>query len=96
MGFVQIIKMKSSKFDELEAAHEEWLKETEGQPTVSRELVCENRDRPGEYWIVVEFPSYEDSLRNNDLPATNRISERMAELCDGEPEFFNLNLIRQD
>jgi hypothetical protein len=96
MGFVQIIKMTSSKFDELEAAHEVWLKETEGQRMVSRELICENRDKPGEYWIVVEFPSYEDAMRNNDLPATGRISERMAELCDGEPEFVNLNLVRQD
>jgi hypothetical protein len=96
MGFVQIIKMKSSRFDELEAAHEEWLKDTEGQRTVSRELVCENRDERGEYWIVVEFPSYEDAMRNNDLPATSRISERMAELCDGEPEFVNLNVVRQD
>ena len=96
MGFAQIIKMKSSKFDELEAADEKWLKETEGQRTVSRQLICENRDERGEYWIVVEFPSYEDAMRNNDLPATSRISERMAELCDGEPEFVNLNVVRQD
>ena len=96
MGFVQIIKLTTSKFDELEAAHEEWLKESDGQRTVSRELVCENRDNRGEYWILVEFPSYEDAMRNNDLPATSRISERMAALCDGRPEFVNLNVIRQD
>jgi hypothetical protein len=96
MGFVQIIKATSSKFDELEAAHEEWLKDTEGQRTVTRELVCENSDKPGEYWIVVEFPSHEAAMRNNELPATSRIAQRMAELCDGEPEFLNLNLLRQD
>jgi hypothetical protein len=96
MGFVQVIKMKTTKFDEVEAAHEAWLKETDGQRTVSRELVCENRDSSGEYWIIVEFPSYEDAMRNNDLPATARISEKMMALCDGLPEFVNLNLIRQD
>jgi hypothetical protein len=96
MGFVQIMKMTSSKFDELEAAHEAWLKETEGQRTVTRELVCANRDKPGEYWIVVEFPSYDDAMKNNDLPATARISEKMQALCDGPPEFLNLDLIRQD
>jgi len=96
MGFVQIVKMTSSKFEELEAAHEEWLKETDGHRTVTRELICENREKNGEYWIVVEFPSYEDAMRNNDLPATARISERMMALCDSPPEFLNLNLIRQD
>ena len=96
MGFVQIIKMTTSKFDDLEAAHKEWLKETEGQRTVTRELICENRERSGEYWIIVEFPSYEEAMRNNDLPATARISEQMMALCDGQPEFVNLNLLRQD
>ena len=96
MSFVQIIKMSTSKFDEVEAAHEDWLKETEGQRTVSRELVCQNRDKSGEYWIIVEFPSYEDATRNNDLPATARIAERMMALSDGQPEFMNLDVIRQD
>jgi hypothetical protein len=96
MGFVQIMKMTSSKFDELEAAHEDWLKETEGQRTVTRELVCANRDKPGEYWIVVEFPSYDDAMKNNELPATARIAEKMLSLCDGPPEFLNLDLVRQD
>jgi hypothetical protein len=96
MGFVQIIKMKTSKFAEMEAAHEAWLKETEGQRTVTQELVCENKDTSGEYWIIVQFASYEDAMRNNDLPATARIAEQMMSLCDGPPEFLNLNLIRQD
>jgi len=92
MGFVQIIKMSTTRFDEMEAAHKEWLRATEGQRTVSREVMCENRDKPGEFWIVVEFPSHEDAMRNNDLPATARISQQMAEICDGEPEFFNLDV----
>jgi hypothetical protein len=96
MGFVQIIKATTSKMAEMEAAHEEWLKATEGQRTVTRELICENRDKPGEYWIIVEFPSYEDAMKNNDLPATQTIAEKMTALVDGPPEFINLDVTRQD
>ena len=96
MGFVQIIKATTSKMAEMEAAHEEWLTATDGQRTVSREMICENRDKPGEYWMIVEFPSYEDAMTNNDLPATQVIAEKMASLVDGPPEFVNLDLVRQD
>ncbi len=96
MGFVQVIKVSTAKFADLEAAHLEWLEATEGQRTVTRDTICENRDKPGEYFVIVEFPSYEDAMRNNDLPATARIAQKMAELSDGEPEFYNLDVRRRD
>jgi len=96
MQFVQVMKVTTSRFSEMEAAHEEWLKATEGQRTVSREVISENRDKPGEYWIIVEFPSYEDAMRNNELPATAQIAEKMAALCDTPTEFLNLNVLRVD
>lgn len=96
MKFVQVMKVKTSRFPEVEAAHEEWLKATEGHRTVTREVVCENRDKPGEYWIVVEFPTYEDAMRNNDLPATAQIAQKMAALCDAPTEFLNLDVLRVD
>ena len=96
MGFVQIIKLTTDRLDDLEAAHDDWLAATEGQRTVTREMVCENRDRPGEYWMIVEFPDHEAAMKNNDLPATNEISGRLAALATGAPEFVNLDLIRTD
>ena len=96
MQFVQVMKVTTSRFSEMEAAHEDWLKATEGQRTVTREVISENRDQPGEYWIIVEFPSYEDAMRNNELPATAQIAEKMAALCDAPTEFLNLNVLRID
>ena len=64
--------------------------------TASRIEVCENRDKPGEYRVIVEFPSYEDAMRNNDLPATARIAEQMASLADGPLDFVNLDVRRID
>jgi quinol monooxygenase YgiN len=96
MEFVQIMKLSTAGFDELEAAHQEWMRATEGERTVVRETVCENRDRPGEYWLIVEFPSFEAAMRNNELPATARIAEQLSALSDGEPEFVNLDVRRRD
>jgi hypothetical protein len=96
MGFVQVIKLQTSRFAEVEAAHEEWLAATAGQRTTTRETICENRDKAGEYWVLVEFPSFEDAMRNNDLPATAAIAEKLGALCDGPPEFVNLDVIRTD
>lgn len=96
MGFVQIIELKTSRFDELEALHEQWLADTEGARTVLSERVCEDRDNPGTYLLIVEFPSYEAAMANNDLPATSRIAEGMSSLAEEPPQFRNLDLIRSD
>jgi len=95
MGFVQIIKLTTTRLDEVEAAHERWLAETEGQRTVLRELVCRDREHPEDLYVIVEFPSYAEAMRNNDLAATARIAERLQELGD-DMRFFNLDLIRAD
>lgn len=96
MQFAQVIKIRTSRFDEVEAAHEQWLRATAGTRTATRELVCENRDVPGEYWVIVEFPSWDDALRNNDLPATAEISQAIGALAEGPVEFVNLDVRRVD
>ena len=96
MTVAQMIKVKTSKYDELDQAHDAWKKATEGERTVTRELICENRDAPGEYWIIVEFPSVEAARQNNELPATGRIALEMAKLAEGEPEYVNLDVRRME
>jgi quinol monooxygenase YgiN len=96
MGYVQIIEFKTSRFDEVEALHEKWLAETAGERTTLSEHICRDRDQPDTYVLIVEFPSYEDAMKNNDLPATARIAEGMAALADAPLTFRNLDVIRVD
>lgn len=96
MGFMQIIEVQTSDFDALERAHEEWLAATEGERTVEQVWVCRDRDQPDTYLVIVEFPSYEAALRNNDLPATDKIARAMAELSGAPMTFRNLDTIRRD
>jgi hypothetical protein len=96
MGFVQIMELTTTRFDELEALHDKWRQATEGKRTVTHELVCRDRDNPNTYMIVIQFPSYEDAMRNNDLPETNEIAANIAKLADGPITFRNLDLVRED
>lgn len=96
MRFIQILEFKTSKFDEFERLHEQWLAETEGKRTVVSERICRDRDQPDIYVVIVEFASHEDALMNNDLTATATIAAEMATLADQPPTFRNLDLIRLD
>ena len=92
--FVQIIEYQSSKFDEMQKLSDEWRAATEGKRSVGRVTVCADRDRPGTYLTIAEFPSYEDAMKNKDLPETGEFAGRMQALADGPPSFRNLDVER--
>jgi quinol monooxygenase YgiN len=92
MGYVQIIEIKTSKYDEIRKLEEEWQAATEGRRTATRSVVTEDRDQPGTYVIFVEFPSYEAAQANNDLPETAHFSEQVAKLGEGLT-FRNLDVV---
>ena len=62
--------------------------------TATRGVQAQDRDRPNTYVQIVEFPSYEEAMRNSELPETGEIAGRLAELCDGPPTFRNLDVTR--
>ena len=96
MGFIQVMEITTSDFDELERLHEQWLADTEGKRTVRRETVCRDRERPDTYVMVVEFDSYESAMENNELPETAKIAEGITGLATQPPVFRNLDVIRTD
>jgi len=94
--FMQVIEYRTTREKELESLFDEWLSATEGKRTTMTETHAKDRDDPRHYVDIVEFPSYERAMTNNDLPETNRYAERMRALCDGEPRFINLDVIRTE
>jgi quinol monooxygenase YgiN len=92
MPFIQIIEFTTKQPDEIEQLVEEWRAATEGKRTAQRGTFTEDRDRPGTYVQIVEFPSFEDAMANSSLPETAALSERMAALCDGPARFVNLDV----
>jgi hypothetical protein len=94
MAFIQIIEFTTSRWGEVEGLVDEWQEKTEGRRTARRATITKDRDRPGTYVQVVEFPSYEEAMANSELPETAAFAERLAGLCDGPPSFRNLDVER--
>ena len=94
MPFVQLIEFKTGRINEFNAITDEWLKESAGWRTATRAQLGEDRDRPGTYVQVVEFPSYEAAMENSSRPETGRFAERIAALCDGPSIFRNIDVLR--
>jgi hypothetical protein len=43
---------------------------------------------------MVEFESYDAAMENSNRPDTGEYAARMAELCDGPPTFYNLDVVQ--
>lgn len=93
MAFVQIIQYRTSRADEVRALAEEMRSQQGGDIKPVRVTACKDRDRADQYVTVAEFASYEEAMANSSSPATSRFAARMAELCDGQPTFLNLDVV---
>ncbi|HEY2225736.1 DUF1059 domain-containing protein [Actinomycetospora sp.] len=92
-AFVQLIEFRTTRIDQFDGLLEQWLAEIGPDRTARWLLLAADRDRPGEYLQLVEFPSYEAAMTNSAHPATAASAERMGKLAEGEPGFRNLDII---
>jgi hypothetical protein len=95
MKFLQIIELTTSNVEEMDKLEAEWQQATEGKRTLVKEYKTRDRDRPNTYLLLAEFPSYEEAMKNNDLPATQEIAAKMAALAEGEMVFRNLDVLEE-
>ena len=93
-GFVQIIQYKTSKYDEMQKLIDKFREDTAGKRTTTRGMTCRDRDNAGTFMNIIEFPSYEAAMKNNELPETQAIAAEMQKLADGPPTFYNLDVER--
>ncbi len=93
--FVQIIEFRTSRFDEGSAHVQEWRTATEGKRTAQGSLVCRDRDNPDRVLNIVWFDSYEEAMRNSELPETQRLAEQLGKLAEEPAIFRNLDVIEQ-
>ena len=93
-GFVQIIEMQTSRFDEVEALGNEIRDRLDdGRPSSPRRsTITADRDRPGFYLNIIEFDSHEAAMENSGRPEVNEFAARLTNLCDAPPKFYNLDV----
>ena len=94
--FVQLIEFQTDQIDEFKAMVDEWLTASAEWRTADRAILTQDRDRPGTYVQIVEFPSYEAAMENSSHPETGKFAERLSGLCKGPAVFRNLDVDRVD
>lgn len=93
MAFIQIIEGRTSRGDEMAALTADLDARTEGRSTVRRAIRTQDRDDSSRFMVIVFFDSYESAMENSNLPETDEFSRKMAELLDGPPTFYNLDVV---
>lgn len=96
MRFIQTIEFQTSDLSAFHAALDDWLRATEGTRGADRGTLTADRDRPGTYVQIVEFPSYEAAMANSDDVHTHEFAARLREHSDVGPTFRNLDVVRVD
>jgi hypothetical protein len=93
MAFVQLIEFSTTRADEVRSLIDEYRASSEGIRTSGSGMLCADRDQPNRYITIVQFDSYEDAMKNSELPETSAMAAKMAELCDGPTSFRNLDVV---
>jgi steroid delta-isomerase-like uncharacterized protein len=96
MTFVQLIDCRTNRFDDLNRLMDEWVAQTRGKRTATHAVVGKDLSDASHLVEIVEFPSYEEAMRNSNLPETERIFREMVALCDGMPTFTDLDVVRDE
>ena len=93
MAFIQVIEMRTSRFDEIQKLEEEWRAATEGKRTLRRSVVARDRNDATRHFIIAFFDSYESAMENSDLPETSEFGIGQAEFLDGPATFTDLEVL---
>ena len=96
MKFIQLIDYKTTRADEVPTLLSSWIEATGGVRTATRTTVGRDRDDATHFIEILQFPSYEEAMRNSNLPETNNAHEAFASLCVEYPKFINLDIIRDE
>ncbi|MER5854287.1 ester cyclase [Streptomyces sp900105245] len=96
MTFVQLIDCRTSRLDEMNRLIDQWVEQTRGKRTATHAVIGTDRSDAAHVVEIVEFPSYDEAMRNSKLPETDRIFREMAALCEGTPTFTDLDVVRDE
>jgi hypothetical protein len=93
VAFIQVITFQSSNVDDMIKLGDSFVEEIGADNKARRAVFAADRDHPGTYVQIIFFDSYEEAMENSNHPATQKIAAGMAKLADGEPTFYNLDVI---
>jgi hypothetical protein len=91
-GFIQLIEYETNDVEAVEKAILKFRDEHPGVMTFTTSLVAEDRDKPGTYISIVEFPSYEEAMKQSNHPALSEYVQSFGPDLMANRRFRNLDV----
>jgi quinol monooxygenase YgiN len=96
MGFVQTIDVETQESGALAQHLAAWHADQHGvAPGYQGYRLLGDRDRPGQFRIVVDFNSAADAKTNDGRPETAAWAAKLSELTTATPSFGNFDCIAE-
>ena len=92
-AFLQLIEYRTDRPEAIEAIIDRWVVAIGGHRTARWYATAEDRDQPGLFLQIVEFPSYAEAMANSDHPATAQFATELRETCGDGLVFRNLDVV---
>jgi hypothetical protein len=93
MSFIQIIELRTDKYDELMALESEWRTATEGKRTLRRTIVTRDRNDPKRHLVFAFFDDYDSAMVNSNLPETGEFGQKQQAILDAPMTFTDLDIV---
>ena len=93
--FVQVIDFYTDNIEAGNQLVDEYRERTRDKRTAKGGLLTADRDNPGHYVNLVYFDSYDEAMKNSQLPETQELAGKLAALAKEPPTFMNLDVIRE-
>ncbi len=90
MKFLQIMEFQGNAED-AEKALKQYIEKADGRSYAQKATICVDRDNPGTLIQLIEFNSWEEAQKNNELDITEDDHEETQETF-GEITFRNLDI----
>src|SRR3954451_20608443 len=91
--FIQIIEFETDRIDEGRKLVDDYEATTVGKRTSRRGILAKDRDKNNHYVNIVFFDDYASAMENSELPDTQLLSEKLMKLAQGDPKFYNLEVV---
>jgi quinol monooxygenase YgiN/predicted small metal-binding protein len=91
-AFVQLIEFRTAHAGEWNAITDRLVASLGDLRTTRWSIVATDRDRPGTYVALVEFPDHAAAMANSGRPETAVWFKELEGICSGEPAFRNLDV----
>ncbi len=96
MKFAQIIEFRTRQIADFDDYLDAWIARTQGDRIPHRAVLTRDRDADDQFMLTVEFASHDQGTENSSRPATAEFAAFLAGICDHQPTFRNLDVLRQD